>query len=496
MPGGAMRWGTAAAVALAWVPCSQAFIEELFGQAFGGGGRGGGGGMHFQMGGDDGGGMFQMGGGGGRPSKPKWPKGITKEVDKRMAWMKGTEWNWNGWRNVKFEKDGTFDAPTRDCQSGQCMWSAKDGKVYILWGEAGVHELQIEGEVPTEQDQAKMQGMRMRGKRIADGERCHATFQKIHDFEAAGLDKDLYEILGLADDADEVEVKKVYRKLSVKYHPDKNPDEDSKKKFAEVRDAYEILNDPDKKILYDTGGMEAVKKHEKGEIQKGDDVAAEMGTSLEDLYNGGTSKASINRRIVCRGCRVRPQSPKCQGCSRCPNELKTVHVQVGPGMFMQQQQEVQSKEKCKHEDTIIDVHIEKGMKDGEQVTFPRMAEQKPGMLPGNVVLTLKQDKHVKFRRQGDDLHINTQVGLREALLGWSQTVRHLDGHSVDIGTTSVTKPFQVFKIQGEGMPLRDDPSSFGHLYVRVEIVFPKTLTSEQQQQLTSVFAPAAPRPEL
>jgi len=469
--------------------CVDAFIEELFGQAFGGGG--GGGGFHFQMGD---GGVFEMGG--GRPKKPKWPKGVTDTIAKNMAWMKGTEWNWNSWRNVKFEKDGSFEAPTRDCQGGQCKWSAKNGKVYVLWGEAGLHELDIVGEVPAEQDQNKMQGLKMRGRRKADGERCHASFQRVHDHEAAALEKDLYEILGLPDDADEANIKKVYRKLSIKYHPDKNPDAESKKKFNEVRDAYEILNDPDKKILYDTGGMEAVKKHEKGEVQKGDDVSARLEVRLGDLYNGGTQQADLERRVVCRGCRVRPDSPKCRGCSRCPNEVQTVHVQVGPGMFMQQQQEVASKEKCKHEDTTIDVQIEKGMRDGESVTFPRMAEQRPGMLPGNVVLTLKVVKHNKFERRGDDLHMQMQVSLREALLGWSQTIRHLDGHSIEIGTKSVTKPFQVFRIEGEGMPLRDDPASFGDLYVKVEVLFPQTLSGSQQEQLASVFAPASPRSEL
>merc|ERR1719203_771379 len=271
--------------------------------------------------------------------------------------------------------------------------------------------------------------MKLRGRRVADGERCTAKFQRVFDFEAAELEKDLYGALGLPDDADEAEIKKVYRKLSIKYHPDKNPDEESRKKFSDVRDAYEILNDPDKKILYDTGGMEAVKKLEKGEVQKGDDANANMEVRLEDLYNGGTNKASFNRRIVCRGCRVRPDSPNCRGCSRCPNEQKTVHVQVGPGMFMQQQQEVQSKEMCKKEDTVVDVQIERGMRDGESVTFQRMGEQRPGMLPGSVIMNLKQAKHRKSERRGDDLHMKMQVNLREALLGWSQTIRHLDGHT-------------------------------------------------------------------
>ncbi|CAE7452270.1 ERDJ3B [Symbiodinium natans] len=425
----------------------------------------------------------------GRREKPiKWPKGTSDKISKKFAWMKGTEWNWNNWRNVKFQKDGNFEAPTNDCQRGQCKWSANKGKIFVLWGQAGVHELEIVGEVPTEQNQQKMQGMTMRGRRVSDGDRCSAVFQRVFDHEAAELDKDLYEILGLQEDADEADIKKVYRKLSIKYHPDKNPDEESKRKFGEIRDAYEILNDPDKKILYDTGGMEAVKKAEKGEIEKGEDAKANLAVSLEDLYNGGNRKAEIARRIVCRGCRVKPDSPKCQGCNRCPNEVRLVNRQVGPGMFMQQQEEVQSQEKCKQEVAEIDAHIEKGMRDGESLTFPRMTDQRPGMIPGSMILTLKVARHPEFERRGDDLHMSAKVTLREALLGWTKTIRHMDGHTVEIGTDSVTKPFQVIKVRGEGMPLRDDPSSFGDLYVKVEVMFPRALTGTQQDQISSIFS--------
>jgi len=461
---------------------TAAFIEEIF-QQFGGAG-GGGQQFHFQMGN---GGMFEMGGGGGRPKPIKWPKGVSDKITKKFSWLKGTEWNWNNWRNVKFQKDGSFEAPTSDCQRGQCKWSANKNKVFILWGQAGLHELDVVGEMPAEQDQKKMQGLSMRGRRTSDGEACSAVFQRVFDHEAAALDKDLYEILGLQDDADEADIKKVYRKLSIKYHPDKNPDEESKRKFAEVRDAYEVLNDPDKKILYDTGGLEAVRKAEKGEIEKGEDARANLAVSLADLYNGGAQKAQIQRRIVCRGCRVKPDSPKCQGCQRCPNEIRNVNRQVGPGMFMQQQEEVQSKEKCKQEHTEIEAQIEKGMREGESLTFPRMTDQRPGMIPGSVIMTLKVGKHPLFERRGDDLHMNTQVSLREALLGWTKSIKHMDGHTLEIGTDSVTKPFQVIKVKGEGMPLRDDPASFGDLYVKVEVIFPKTLTSSQQEQIASIF---------
>mmetsp|Transcript_97066 Transcript_97066/g.134853 ORF Transcript_97066/g.134853 Transcript_97066/m.134853 type:complete len:106 (-) Transcript_97066:102-419(-) len=105
-----------------------------------------------------------------------------------------------------------------------------------------------------------------------------------------------------------------------------------------------------------------------------------------------------------------------------------------------------------------------------------------------MILTLKVAKHPEFERRGDDLHMNTKVTLREALLGWTKTVRHMDGHTVEIGTDSVTKPFQVIKVRGEGMPLRDDPASFGDLYVKVEVNFPPALSGSQQDQIASIFS--------
>jgi len=428
--------------------------------------------------------------------KPKWPKGVSDKIGKKYNFLKGTEWNWNNWRNVKFNKDGNFEAPTRDCQGGQCRWSANKGKIFVLWGEAGLHELEISGELPTEQNPQAMQGMRMSGRRLSDNDRCHATFQRVFDHEAAELDKDLYEILGLQDDADEAEIKKVYRSLSKKYHPDKNPDTESRRIFNEIRDAYEILNDPDKKILYDTGGMEAVKDNDKGQVKKGDNIDHDLDVSLEDLYNSGLIKAQLERRVVCRGCRERPDSPKCRGCSRCPNEVKMVNQQVGPGMIIQQQQEVQSKEKCKHENTVIDVHIERGMRDSETVTFERMAEQRPGMLPGSVNFKLKTRRHPKFERRGDDLHMKMRVSLRESLLGWSQTIRHMDGHTIEFSTDSVTKPYQTVHLKGEGMPMRDDPSSFGDLYVKVEVAFPGKVDDKQWEKIAGIFEKSLPRPEL
>eukprot|EP00747_Dinoflagellata_sp_TGD_P179102 gnl/TRDRNA2_/TRDRNA2_29306_c0_seq1.p1 gnl/TRDRNA2_/TRDRNA2_29306_c0~~gnl/TRDRNA2_/TRDRNA2_29306_c0_seq1.p1 ORF type:complete len:497 (+),score=117.29 gnl/TRDRNA2_/TRDRNA2_29306_c0_seq1:135-1625(+) len=470
-----------------------AFIEDILQTAFGGGQQGG---FQFQVGGA--GDPFMTGQ--EQPftkRKPQFPKGLPQKIHKKFNWMKGTEWNWNNWRNVKFEKDGQFDAPTRDCQAGLCIWSAgKNGKVYILWGQAGVHELALfDGQkLPT--DQENLQNLRLEGKRAMDNDPCQAVFVKVFDWEAFDHDKDLYAAMNLTNEVDEVEIKKQYRKLSMLYHPDKNPGEEARAKFKEARDAYEILSDPDKKILYDTGGMDAVRAHEKGQVKTTDDIDLEQLVTIEDLYKGATVKGALKRGVVCRGCKQKPHLTNCVGCKKCPNEIKMVQQQIGPGMVIQQEKQVESKELCKDEATSVEVIIERGMATGDRVTFERMSEQRPGMLPGSVVYHLKQREHPKYTRKGDDLHMKMQISLREALLGFQRTLRHMDGHTVELSTTSVTKAYQVYKIDGEGMPLKEDPASFGDLYIKVEVLFPKKLTDEQRTQVETIFEPDPPREEL
>ncbi|CAJ1411319.1 unnamed protein product [Effrenium voratum] len=454
------------ALALLWscLTPAQGFFEELFG--------GGGGGIHFEM-------------GGGRrgPEPVQWPPGVSDEASKTMSWLKGTEWQWNNdGFTLKLSRDGDIDAPIQQCQRG-CKWTAEKGKLYLSIGSAGIFELNAPDPKP-----ARMEGQRLKGfSRRNSRERLTLTFHRIYDHEAVDLDKDLYEVLGIPEDADEATIKKVYRKLSIQYHPDKNPDEASKARFAEVRDAYEILNDPDKKILYDTGGMGAVKDSEKGKIESTGDLNSEIEVGLEDFYLGNQFQAMVKRGIVCRGCRKHPDSPNCKGCGRCKNQIKVVQVQMGP-FLTQQQQEVPSKEKCKQVDAPLDVHIEKGMSSGDSLTFPRMAEERPGMLPGSVILKLKARKHPKFQRNGNDLHTDLTISLKESLLGWTRTLTHLDGHAVEVKQIDfTTRHLQVVKVRGEGMPLRDDPASFGDLHVKVSVDFPKQLTREQRDAIAQVF---------
>lgn len=415
--------------------------------------------------------------------EPQWPNGVSETIDKQFNWLKGTTWNWNDWREVQFEQDGTFAAPTHECQhKGACKWTASHKTIYIWWGEAGLHVMKAD-------QKEAVAGNKMKGKRKMDGTRQQAAFVRVHDEDAAIFDADLYEMLGVDVEADENAIKKAYRKLSIKYHPDKCQDDDCRKKFNMVRDAYEILSDKQKKILYDTGGRQSVKDAEKGQVQKGNDVQVEISVSLADLYVGNSVETSLQRRIVCVGC-DQPRyanTDRCLRCHSCPAEVKTVMRQMGPGMFMQQQVQVESKHKCVTEHTNIEATIEKGMDNGHTIKFAMMAEQKPGVVPGDVIFTIKTKKHNKFERKGKNLWMTEHITVKEALLGFKRTFAHLDGHEVTFEREGVTRPEFIMKIDGEGMPVHNVPAEYGALFVKFVVDYPRTLNQKQKDLVAQVF---------
>ncbi|CAD7930216.1 unnamed protein product [Amoebophrya sp. A25] len=489
--------------AVASLGSAHAFIEEILSQAFGGGGgfhefhHMGGGGQRIHIGGHPG-----MGGRRQRPQETKFPPGIEEKIAKEFNWMKGTEWYWNREGNVKFNKDGSFEAPTPSCQvmPGQCRWAAYEHqgaqKIFILWGSDGLHTMRVHGEFPTTQDPDALMAIELVGHRALDNrepssrrEKASAVFDKVFDHSAYKDSQDLYELLGLhekherGEEITPAEIKKAYRKLSLAYHPDKNSDPNIIAMYQEMTAAYEVLSDPAKRARYDCCGMEGVKE----QMASGKDHGMEASVTLEELYTGAKRVDKHRRRIICRVCRNDPNHPKCRSCGKCPNEIKTVHQQIGPGMVIQQQQEVPSKDKCSQDTANLHTEIERGMRDGDKISFPHMAEQTPGQLPGDVIMVLKQRPHPKFERKGNNLHINAKISLKESLLGWARKITHLDGHTVKVATNEVTAPFQVFKVKNEGMPHRDDPTQFGHLFVKVEVEMPRRLTSAQKELVEKLF---------
>ena len=334
-------------------------------------------------------------------------------------------------------------------------------------------------------------------------QRCNAQPEEEED------EHDWYEVLGVDEDATDRQIKKAFRKLSVKYHPDKNKgNKEAGEKFQLINNAYEVLGNPDKRVLYDAGGQKMVVQNERGanqmdpfaaffggggggqrrNAQKGRDVSVRVDVTLEDLYNGAERTAEIERRVICRGCKKNPRKKKCRKCSKsCPNEIKMVKRQMAPGFVVQQQQEVPSDEYCKNEKKKLTGAIEKGMPNDSKITFERESEQRPGYIPGDVIMIVRTRKHRTYQRKGNDLHHTMKISLREALTGFSKTLHHLDNHQVTISSQKVIKPFQVKKYTGEGMPIHNFPSTFGDLYVKFEIIFPKTISEADQLKLKDIL---------
>jgi len=333
------------------------------------------------------------------------------------------------------------------------------------------------------------QALRLRrGKRRIG---CSLILRAVAFASLAGLlhssDLDHYEALEIDDAAVEADIKKAYRKLSIKYHPDKNPSEAWR--FDAIREAYEVLSDPKKRVLYDTGGMETVKQAEQGKVQAGDNIQIEVPVTLADLYRGAQRKARARRRIVCRRCRQRRDPEKCKGCGACPS---TFHMQntLRNNMIYRNRVEVPSKEDCRMETTELDVAVEQGANDKDRVFFKNQASQMPGQIPGDIIVSLKRSDtgNAKFKRVGDDLRFPLEISLREAMLGFKRRIRHLDDHIVEVSSESVTRHGQVIRIGGEGMPVKDTPSAFGDLDLVVSVNFPAQFTENERKEIAGLQA--------
>ena len=165
-----------------------------------------------------------------------------------------------------------------------------------------------------------------------------------------------------------------------------------------------------------------------------------------------------------------------------------VQRQMAPGFMIQQQEEVPSTEKCKNEPKTLTATIERGVKDGERITFERASEQRPGFIPGDVIMVLKQRKHRLFERRGDDLHHKITITLKQALTGFKRTLKHLDGHEVVIDTFGTVVNYgEVRKFKGEGMPVHNYPSQFGDLHVEFRVDFPRSFNEQQIEDLKRVL---------
>eukprot|EP01043_Picozoa_sp_COSAG02_P015286 COSAG02_NODE_648_length_18943_cov_924.526746_6_plen_571_part_00 len=273
-----------------------------------------------------------------------------------------------------------------------------------------------------------------------------------------------YKELGVDKGASGAEIKKAYRKLAVKHHPDKGGDPE---KFKNITEAFECLSDESKRELYDQGGKEAVegggggggggdifsqmfgggggrggRGGGRGE-RKGKSVSHTLKVSLEEVYNGGVRKLRLGRVVI----------DKEKGVSKCPNPdcqggMCIKMMRMGP--MIQQVQQPCPQPGCqkgfvcvrRNVKEVLEVHIPRGAADGHKLTFYEMGDEIPDGAAGDVHIVLDVQDHDEFKRKGCDLYLQRKISLVEALCGFQMEVTHLDGRKLLVSTNpgDVTKP--------------------------------------------------------
>ncbi|KAJ2782991.1 DnaJ- protein scj1 [Coemansia javaensis] len=355
---------------------------------------------------------------------------------------------------------------------------------------------------------------------------------------AAG--KDYYGILGVSRDASQHEIKRQYKMLSRKHHPDKNPgDKEAHERFIELAEAYEVLSDDEKREIYNRYGEEGLKNqggpggaggggfHDPFDIfaqffggrvrfdrrpgerakPRGPDVHIHLPVTLAELYAGTEIDVDISKQAVCHHCDGSgAASPDdVESCSACGGTgVRVVKQILGPGIVQQMQSRCDEcggkgttvAKPCPHcqgarvlrEPDMLTVRVEPGMADGDEIPFDGEGDQHPDHDPGAVVFRLRQQPHGTYERHGDDLHAEVTVSLLEALVGFSRAITHVDGKTeIPLQRQAVTPPGHVQRLPGRGMPRHKQPGQHGDLLVTYWVQFPAAVDAAAAEQLSRIF---------
>ena len=338
--------------------------------------------------------------------------------------------------------------------------------------------------------------------------------------------EDYYEILGLGKGASDSEIKKAYRKMAIKYHPDKNPDDKSaEEKFKKAAEAYEVLSNPEKKQRYDQFGHAAFEGaggfggggmnmedifSQFGDIfggafgggfsgfgggfggqrrVKGSNLRIRVRLTLEEIANGVEKKIKVKRKIqapgttynTCATCNGSGQVTKIQNtilgrmqtsapCSTCG----------GAGQSIDKKPADADAQGLKVSEETVSIKIPAGVVDGMQLKVTGKGNDAPGNgIAGDLLVAIEEKDHPTLQREGDNLHYDMYVSISDAVLGTSKEIDTVTG-KVRIKIEPGVQSGKILRLRGKGIPSINGYGK-GDLLVHVNVWTPKTLNKTQKE---------------
>lgn len=354
--------------------------------------------------------------------------------------------------------------------------------------------------------------------------------------------RDYYEVLGISKDATDVEIKKAYRKLAIKYHPDKNPENsEAEEKFKEAAEAYEVLRDQQKRAQYDRyghagmgarggfgggagGGMSMDDifsqfgdifgdsgspfdsffggggRTRGRRVQKGTNLRVKVKMTLEEIANGTEKKLRLKKQTACDTCggtgAKNQQSfstcSTCQGSGQVRQVSNTFLGQMyttstcptcgGEGRVITAKCETCFGEGRTMGEEVISVKIPAGVRSGVQLTVRGKGNAAPkGGIPGDLIVVIDEQEHEVLQRDGNNVIYDMRISMPDAALGTEVEVPTLDG-KVKVDIPSGTQGGKVFRLKGKGIPALENGLK-GDQLIYVNIWVPKNLSTEEKKTL-------------
>ncbi|EAL50084.2 DnaJ family protein [Entamoeba histolytica HM-1:IMSS] len=336
------------------------------------------------------------------------------------------------------------------------------------------------------------------------------------DFHLEKMGKDYYQILGVDKNCSDAELKKAYKKLALKWHPDRNINnqQEASEKFKEIAEAYSVLSDPKKKEIYDRYGEEGLKNgmggaggFPGGGFSFGGvdpmDIFEQFfgGSSFGGKKRGGMPKGfSFNVGGMPGGMHSFGMDDDDYGYSQPKRPVKADDVIANLNLTLEELYKGCTKTRnitknittsngvtTKKTNTVV-INVQPGWKDGTKLRYEGYGDEEPGVIPADIVFVVKTKEHPVFKREGDDLHCTKNITLLQALTGCEIEIPHLDGTTIKQKFDKILTNNSKETIYGKGMPIRKFPGQYGNLIVHFNIQNPTYLSQEQKDELKKVLS--------